>query len=56
MFFGIKVNLQGFSLLAIPFIFAKERKKCEIKVNKYFFYIYYPVHFIILTLLKQILM
>ncbi|WP_302968081.1 TraX family protein [Intestinibacter bartlettii] len=55
-FFGIKVNLQGFSLLAIPFIFAKERKKCEIKVNKYFFYIYYPVHFIILTLLKQILM
>jgi len=43
--------IQGISLLSIPIIFMFNNKKGP--SSKYFFYIFYPVHLIILILIKM---
>lgn len=44
----------SFSILALPFILINT--KSNIKINKYFFYIFYPLHLLILLIIKNIIM
>ena len=42
-----------FTILGLPFILIKTN--VNIKINKYFFYLYYPIHIIILFIIKYLL-
>lgn len=42
-----------FTILCLPFILIKT--DVNIKINKYFFYLYYPIHIIILLIVKYLL-
>lgn len=47
---GFGFDLQFFSLLALPFIYIHTNIKP--KINKYFFYAFYPAHLLIIFLLR----
>ena len=49
-----KLNIQGFAILSIPLIYY--RTNFNIKLNKYVFYAFYPVHLFILYLIKLIIL
>lgn len=51
--FGVGLDLQFFSLLALPFIYIHTNIKPKIK--KYFFYAFYPAHLLIIFLLRLVL-
>lgn len=51
--FGLSLGLQGFAILAIPFIYM--RTNMNIKINKYFFYSFYPAHLLMIFLIKYFL-
>ncbi len=46
-------EIQRYSLLALPLLFLYSRKRGEFKL-KWFFYIFYPVHFAVLALIEQL--
>jgi len=48
---NIYINAQGFSVLSIPII-AKE-VAFKPRINKYFFYLYYPLHLLLQILLER---
>lgn len=47
---GFGLDLQFFSLLALPFIYT--HTKIKLKINKYIFYAFYPSHLLIIFLLR----
>lgn len=47
---GIGLNLQGFGVLALPLVFTNTH--FHLKINKYFFYIFYPAHLTVIMLIK----
>ena len=49
---NIYINAQGFSVLSIPII-AKE-VAFKPRINKYFFYLYYPLHLLLLGIIWHI--
>ena len=49
----IKLNYQGFAVLAAPFIYA--RTDTKLRLNKYFFYVFYPAHLWVIYTLKDVL-
>lgn len=51
--FGRIFDIQGFSVLALIFIYSKTDFKP--KINKYFFYAYYPLHLFAIYLVRLIL-
>lgn len=50
LFYG---HIQGFAVFCIPFIFFHTNVK--VKLNKYFYYLFYPLHLLLLLILKKIL-
>lgn len=52
--FGLMIDIQGFAVLALIPIFW--RTHFNIKVNKYFFYVYYPAHLLVICLIKLFIM
>ncbi|MDE5859000.1 MAG: conjugal transfer protein TraX [Oscillospiraceae bacterium] len=50
---GMCIDWTIFSLLSAPFIFLRTNSK--IKVNKYFFYIFYPAHLAAIWVVRMIL-
>lgn len=50
---GIGLDLQFFALLALPFIYIHTNVKP--KINKYFFYAFYPAHLLIIFLVRLVL-
>ncbi|MGB4610622.1 MAG: TraX family protein [Saccharofermentanales bacterium] len=48
-------SLQWLTVAAVPFCFYKEEERVPAKWQKYFFYIAYPVQYIILTLIRYLL-
>lgn len=51
---NIPYSIVGYSLLALPFILINTKTKC--KINKYFFYVFYPLHLLIILLVKYSIM
>lgn len=51
--FGIGIDRQFFALLALPFIYIHTNIKP--KINQYFFYAFYPVHLLVIFLLRLVL-
>lgn len=51
--FGLSLGMQGFAILAIPLIYIKTNM--NLKVNKYFFYAFYPAHLMIIFLVRYFL-
>jgi len=51
MLFGF--NIQGFSVLSLPFIFS--HAKIKVKLNKYFAYIFYPLHLAVIYIVMLII-
>lgn len=52
-----KVGLvQSVTFLCILLIYFLEKYDSKIKVNRYFFYVFYPLHMTILVIIKRILM
>lgn len=51
--FGFGLDLQFFSLLVLPFIYIHTNIKP--KINKYFFYAFYPAHLLIIFLVRLVL-
>lgn len=49
---GYGLNVQGFAILCLPFIYINTN--VNPKINKYFFYIAYTVHLLIILILKFI--
>lgn len=47
------IGFEIFALLALPFIYAHTR--LNPRVSKWFFYIYYPAHLLVIFLIKMIL-
>ncbi|NLJ70686.1 MAG: hypothetical protein GX328_04400 [Clostridiaceae bacterium] len=47
--------LQWLTVAAVPFCFTKEEEQKPAKWQKYFFYVAYPVQYIILTLIRYLL-
>lgn len=45
--------LQGFSLLSLPLICA--HTNVDLKVNKYVFYAYYPLHLLVIALVQRLM-
>lgn len=54
MYGNIPSSITVFSVLALPFILLNT--KSNIKINKYFFYIFYPLHLLIILIIKNIIM
>lgn len=48
--FGLRFNRQGLSALALPLIFV--RTSFHPKINKWFFYLFYPGHFLVFYLIQ----
>lgn len=49
---GIGLDRQVFSVLALPFIYI--HTNFHPKINKYFFYIFYPAHLLLLFIVKML--
>ena len=49
----IKLNYQGFAVLAAPFIYA--RTDTKLRLNKYFFYVFYPAHLWVIFAVGRVL-
>ena len=47
------IGFEIFALLALPFIYAHTR--FNPRISKWFFYIYYPAHLLVIFLIKMIL-
>ncbi len=45
-------KMQSFGVLAIPFIMAYDGTKNDVKMPKYFFYAFYPVHILVLWVIS----
>ena len=52
LFGDVYVDIQGFSVLAVPLICA--RTQTGWRLPKYFYYVFYPAHLLALALLKSI--
>lgn len=50
---GLCIDWTIFALLAAPFIFLRTNSK--LKVNKYFFYAFYPAHLAAIWIVRMIL-
>lgn len=49
---SVSVNTQFFAILALPFIYI--HTTFNPRINKYFFYVFYPAHFFIIFLIRCI--
>jgi hypothetical protein len=53
--YGFMYGVEFFSVLALPLIWLPWRGKRPSPVGKYFFYVFYPVHFALLVFLNSLL-
>ena len=50
---GVALGVQGFAVFAMPFICL--RTDVKLKMNKYFFYAFYPAHILVIYIIARIL-
>ena len=50
---GVEIGAQGFAVFTVPFIYA--RTNLKLKINKYFFYAFYPAHILVIITIGRIL-
>jgi hypothetical protein len=52
---GFPHGLEVFCVLALPLIWIQRRSRKPTQAEKYFFYVFYPVHFALLVFLNSLL-
>lgn len=50
---GVNLGVQGFAVLSMPFIYI--RTGINIRINKYFFYVFYPAHIFVIFVIGKLL-